>query len=111
MMSDHATPITSNANFVDDNLVLRPTGSGRGGPPGPRPGPSLPGGRSMLSRRPPGAASPTEGLCGLDILSSPRASPAFGTAASPGLSLRRNSNSSGELLIGEMLGLPCVDLR
>ena len=64
----------------------------------------------MLSRRPPGAASPTEGLCGLDILSSPRASPAFGTA-SPGLSLRRNSNSSGELLIGEMLGLPCVDLR
>jgi len=125
-MSDHATPVTSNA-FVDDGLVLPPGGrrggssSGRG-PPGPRPGPALPsGGRSMLSRRPREAGnspiedvlgSPRGGLTGLDILSSPRGgSPALASPAGlPGPSPRRDSSGSGELLLGEMLGLPNVDL-
>ena len=105
-MADHATPVTSNA-FADDGLVL-PGRSRPAGRPGPRPGPS---GRSLvsgLSRRSRG--SPTEGLMGLDILSSPGGgSPAAVGPSGP--SPRTDSAGSGELLLGEMLGLPSVDLR
>lgn len=76
----------------------------------------------MLSRRPREAGnspiedvlgSPRGGLTGLDILSSPRGgSPALASPAGlPGPSPRRDSSGSGELLLGEMLGLPNVDLR